>query len=198
MGSLTRVPGFINTLGQLRLVVPQAEAPPFGGPASSTAATGRPTTSRRHHEQPTPSSWPLERAASSRRPPRALRVCAPLQEDVMGRGYSEALIPKSWVRRGHSASYGRRSRHGVALLPPILGVTLDMQSPDPHDGLSVRPAGCGPSLAVTPQKTARARSVGPREGRPPAGGRPHPRSKGAIDLMRPGVATVISHQAAGL
>ena len=30
MGRLTRVPGFIKTLGQLRLAGPQAEAPPSG------------------------------------------------------------------------------------------------------------------------------------------------------------------------
>ena len=47
-------------------------------------------------------------------------------------------------------------------------------------------------------KMAEAQSVGRGEGWPPAGDRPLPRGKRAIKLMRPGVATVASHQVAGL
>ena len=144
-------------------------------------------------------------ASTEARPPSGFQ----LQPEVSGatgdyagpstqdRAPSSALTPKSWGWRGHSIPHGRRSSHDMALLPLSPHITLGRQSPAPHDGRSLRPAGCGPYRAVTSQKMVQAEPDGPEEGRPLAGGRPLPRGPCTINLMRPGVATVISHQAAG-
>ena len=186
-------------MSQLRLAGPQAEAPPFGAGwlSSRLPEGGQPKTTTLRVTgswQPPSREGGYRQAATSRL--RGGR--APIESTRQSMATVKHVASHARDGRGYSAPYRRRSPHDGALCRIYRDVALGRRSPVPHDGLSVRPARGGPYRAVTPRKTAEAQPGRLERGRPPAGGRLLSRGKHAIKLMRPGVATVVSHQAVGL
>ena len=186
-------------MGRVRLAGPRAEAPPSGAGwlSGRLPEGGQPKTTVLR----VTSSWrpPSKeggngQAATSR--PRCGRAPIESTSQSMATVRNDASHIRD--RRGYSAPYRRRSPHDGALCRIYPDVAPGRRSPVPHDGLSVRPTGGGPYRAMTPRKTAEAQPDGFERGRPPAGGRPLSRGEHAINLIRPGVATVASHQAVGL